>query len=421
VTVTAKTPTTSAEFSLSSVFPGVFLPTMVFEVGIGAIYPVIPVTGHGLGASFAVAGVLVALLAVGQILGDVPAGALAARLGDRRAMLWAASVTVLTLAACAAARDVRLLGLAVLATGATNSVFTLARQSYLTEVSPVLRRARALSTLAGVQRIGTFVGPFAGALVIHLIGTGAVYWLAVGTSVLAAVIVAVVPDASGAEVVRARTAAVIPLRQLLSEHRHVLMTLGIAVLTVGAVRGARQTVLPLWTEHLGMDAVTTSLIFGLSGAVDMLLFYPSGRVMDRMGRLWIAIPSMLVMAAAMFALPSTRTVGGVAVVAMVLGFGNGIGSGILMTLGADVAPPAQRSQFLGVWRFISDTGNAGGPLLVAAGAALGSLGAGILATGATGVCAAAALGRWVPRWSVHANRTTRRRAAEKADHAASGG
>lgn len=402
---------TERDFSLTSLVPSVFLPTMVFEVGMGAVMPVIALTGRDLGASFGVAGLLLAMLAVGQILGDVPAGALAARVGDRRAMLLAATLAVFTLAACALARDVWLLGVAALATGATNAVFTLARQSYLTEVSPVLRRARALSTLAGVQRIGTFIGPFAGALVIHLAGTAATYWLAVGTSVLAALIVAIVPDAEGAAAAHARAAVVVPVRQLLADHRQVLTTLGVAVLAVGAVRGARQTVLPLWTEHLGMSATTTSLIFGLSGAVDMLLFYPSGRVMDRLGRLWVAIPSMLVMAVAMLALPFAHTIGAVAVCAMLLGFGNGIGSGILMTLGADVAPPAQRSQFLGAWRVIQDTGNAGGPLVVAAGAALGSLGAGIIATGVAGLAAAAALGRWVPRWSVHANRTTRRRAA----------
>ncbi|OIQ74240.1 putative MFS-type transporter YcaD [mine drainage metagenome] len=404
---------TSRDFSLTSLIPGVFLPTIIFEIGVGAILPVIALTGLHLGASVAGAGLLVSMLAIGQILGDVPAGALAARVGDRRAMSLAATVTIATLSASALARSVWLLGAGVLATGAANAVFMLARQSYLTEASPVLRRARALSTLAGVQRIGTFIGPFAGALVIHLAGTGSVYWLAAGTSLVAAVIVAVVPDVADPSAAHARAAGVVPVRRILTDHRQVFLTLGVAVLTVGAVRGARQTILPLWTEHLGMSATTTSLVFGLSGAVDMLLFYPSGKVMDRMGRLWVAIPSMLVMAVAMIALPFSRTVATVSVVAMVLGFGNGIGSGILMTLGADVAPADRRAQFLGVWRVIQDTGNAGGPLLVAAGAALGSLGGGILATGATAVVAAGALARWVPQWSVHANRSTRRRAAER--------
>ncbi|MEK8227718.1 hypothetical protein NKG05_18855 [Oerskovia sp. M15] len=92
-----------------------------------------------------------------------------------------------------------------------------------------------------------------------------------------------------------------------------------------------------------------------------------------------------------------------------MGFGNGIGSGILMTLGADVAPPDVRAQFLGIWRLFQDSGPRSA-LVVSAGAALGSLAGGIVASGTVGLLGAVALARWVPRWSVHANRTTRRRA-----------
>lgn len=197
---------------------------------------------------------------------------------------------------------------------------------------------------------------------------------------------------------------------MLTEFRPVFATLGIAVLLVGTVRGARQTVLPLWTEHLGVDPATTSVVFGIAGAVDMLLFYPAGKVMDRYGRLWIGVPSMLLVAASMVALPLTHTVVAVSVVAALMGLGNGLGSGILMTLGADVAPARGRAQFLGMWRVFQDGGAAAGPLVVSAGAALGSLAAGIWVIGAIGAAAAAALGRWAPRWSVHANQTTRRRA-----------
>jgi len=380
--------------------------------------PVIPLTAVHLGGSLAVAGLLVAMLGVGQIAGDVPAGALAARIGDRYAMLVAATLSVLALAGCALAPNLWVLGAGVFAVGATNAVFTLARQAYLTEVIGVLMRARALSTLAGVQRIGAFIGPFLGAGIIALADLRGVYWLAVSTSLLAGLVVLLVPDVAGAETIRRRQGTPVPLYAVLRQNAKVFATLGFAVLAVGAVRASRQVVLPLWSEHLGFSPATTSLVFGLSGAIDMLLFYPSGKVMDRRGRLWVAIPSMVILGGSIVALPFTTTLGAVTVVAMVMGLGNGIGSGILMTLGADVAPPTVRPQFLGLWRLFSDSGGAAGPLVVAAGAALGGLAAGIAAMGAVGLAAAAGLGLWVPRWSDHANATTRRRAAARADAAA---
>lgn len=398
--------------SLRPLIPGVYLPSLLFSVGIGAMTPMIAVSAVSLGADAAGAALLVSLVPVGQIIADVPAGALAARLGDRSAMIASSLVAMLALAGCAIAPNLAMLSLAVLLTGATNSVYGLARQAHLTEVIAPMRRARAMSALGGVARIGLFIGPFAGAALVHAGGPAASYWLGVATSLISALVVwFVVPPegrhrSAAAAGARARTST----KQVLRDYRGIFTTLGIAVLLVGAVRGARQTVLPLWTEHLGYAPATTSLVFGLAGAVDMLLFYPAGKLMDRLGRLWVAVPSMLVMAVAMALLPFTQALGAVITVALVLGIGNGIGSGILMTLGADTAPEHARAQYLGIWRLFGDTGNAAGPLGVSLGAALGSLGGGIMAMGGVGALAAGALARWVPRWTDHANATTRRRA-----------
>ena len=66
---------------------GVYLPTLLFEIGVGAMMPMLAVSTTALGGSLATAAVMVALLAVGKILADVPAGALAAKVGDRPAMV----------------------------------------------------------------------------------------------------------------------------------------------------------------------------------------------------------------------------------------------------------------------------------------------------------------------------------------------
>ncbi|GAA2725497.1 MFS transporter [Cellulomonas aerilata] len=411
-------------FPMRTVVLGAFVPSLVFDVGTGAMLPIIVPTAVGLGADLATAGVVAALLPIGQILADLPAGSLAAKVGDRTAQILAGTVAAFAFLAAFLAPGLLTLGLAVAATGAAAAVFNLARHSYLTEVTPPMRRARVLSTLAGVHRIGQFLGPFAGALVVHGGDVRNGFLLGVGAAAVAtAVLVGVRETAPGdrpAETLRSRAAArreaarTSPppptLLGVLRDHRRVFTSLGIAVLLVGAVRGARQTVIPLWGEHLGLDASTTSLIFGLAGGVDMLLFYPAGKVMDHLGRLWIGVPSMLVMGLSMVLLPFTDSVAEVCVAAALMGLGNGMSSGILMTLGSDVSPATGRAQFLGVWRVLQDSGSALGPLVVSAGAALGSVAAGVWATGVLGAAATGALARWVPRWSVHANRTTRRRA-----------
>ncbi len=400
-----RTQVSSRPISLARVAPAVFLPTLVFEIGMGAMVPMIALSGRGLGASVGMAGLVLALLGVGQILGDVPAGALAARVGDRRAMLIAAGIAVVTLLGCAAADTLWELALGITATGAVNAVFILARQAYLTEVIPEGLRARALSTLGGMSRVGAFVGPFIGAAVVHGRPVRDVYWLALACAVTAGLVVLLVPDVAGPAAERRRDP--VSVRSVVTRHHRVFLTLGTAVLLVASVRATRQTVLPLWADHLGLSPSTTSVVFGLAGLVDTLTFYPSGKIMDRAGRLWIAVPSMLVLGLTQAVLPLTDGLLSLTVVAMLMGFGNGIGSGVLMTLGADVAPSATRSQFLGVWRLCSDSGTAAGPLVVSAAAGLGSLAAGIETMGVMGVMAATALLRWVPRYSAFATRGTR--------------
>ncbi|NLS08662.1 MFS transporter [Nesterenkonia sp. MY13] len=362
------------------------------------------------GAGLAAAGVIAAMLPVGQIIADLPAGQLAAKIGDRAAMIVAGSVAVLGFVLAALSPSWLTLGAAVLLVGAANAVFHLARHSYLTEITPQFNRARVLSTLGGVHRIGQFVGPFLGAGVIYLTGTAAVFFLAAVTAAAATVTVWLArpttkkKPAPAAEVTKPR------FWQVMRAHRGMLARLGAVGMLVGAIRGARQQVIPLWGQYLELDPTTISLLFGLAGGIDMLLFYPAGKVMDKLGRLWVGVPAMTLLGLAMAAFPFTSTAAGLAVVAMLLGFANGCGSGIMMTISSDISPPEGRPQFLGAWRLLTDIGLGSGPLILSAGAALGSLALGIWAASVIGPLGAAGMQRWLPRYSDHANRTTRRRA-----------
>src|SRR4051812_4202028 len=395
--------------TLRWMIPSMFLPAMVYEIGNGAVTPVIAITALDLGASTGTDGLLVALMGIGQLVGDVPAAALAARLGDRRAMVVAGGVSMAAMAGCLVTPSLSVFGVCLFVLGTCSATFYLARQSYLTEVAPLNLRARALSMLGGAHRIGLFIGPFVGAAVIGLTSLRAAYVVAIVTAGLAAVLLVVIPDIEHAEAAPPpRDGPVDGFASTLRAHRRLLATLGVAVLAIGAARAARQVVLPLWSVHIGLSPEVTSLVFGVASAVDMALFYPSGKVMDRHGRLAVAVPSMLVLGAAMAVLPLTGGLVGLTVVAMVMSFGNGIGSGIVMTLGADVAPPDNRRRFLSMWRLMSDTGNALGPVVVSVVAGLWTLAAGIVAVGGVGILAAGGLARWAPKYSPFATRAMMR-------------
>jgi MFS family permease len=341
-------------------------PAFLGAIGTGAITPVVALTARGLGGSVGVAALVVALLGVGQLVGDLPAGALAARIGEKRTLLLGAMLEALGGLGCLLAPNVVVLAGSVLVIGMAGSVFSLARQSYLAAVVPIGLRARAMSTLGGVNRIGTFIGPFLGALAISQFGIKAAYAVDMVASVAAFVLVLTIRDITASERGAPGHAERDSVLRVVARHRRTLATLGVGAMILSAARSSRTVVVPLWAAAIGLEATHASLVVGISAGVDMLLFYPGGSIMDRWGRLVVALPSMVVLGAGLIAIVFTSGFWSLVGVGCVLGVGNGIGSGLIATLGADAAPASGRPQFLAGWRLMSDSGAAGGPLLMSA-------------------------------------------------------
>jgi MFS family permease len=381
-------------------------PTLLGSTGAGAVSPIVAVSARELGASVGVAALLVAMMGVGQLLGDLPSGALAARIGERRALLAAAVIEAVGMLVAALAGGLTLLFVGVLVIGLAGSLFGLARQAYLTEAVPVAMRARALSTLGGVYRIGFFIGPFIGSLVIVRWGTGAAYLVGVVASLAAFVLVLLAPDITAAGDRDALRAVPRSVASVLLEHRHVLLTLGTGAMCVAGARAIREALVPLWAESVGFTPAQTSLVFGVAGAIDMVLFYPSGWLMDRYGRVAAAVPSMLVLGLGMLLLPLATSLVAVTAAATVLGVGNGLGAGLIMTLGADASPAEGRAQFLGGWRLCADVGRAAGPLVLSGLSAVMTLGASAVVLGLGTVVGAGWLRVWVPRYDPTRGRAT---------------
>lgn len=385
-----------------------YVPSILASVGIGAVLPVLVLSAIRLGATEAGAALLVAALGVGQFAAALPAASLVSRVGERPALVGAALVQAGAMVLAFLAGHLWVLAVAILLTGFSAAVFNLARQTYLTELVPLGLRARALSTLGGVHRIGLFLGPLLGAAVIEVWDLRAAYLLAAVSGVAAGVVVVLASDlppasregaASSPPTATSTPAA--PRRlgvwEVMRAHRRVLVTLGTGVMALAAARACRTSLVPLWAASIGLSAAQTSLVFGVAAAVDMLLFYPAGSVMDRFGRVWIAVPCIGVLGLGMLALPLTDSLVSLSVVAIVLAVGNGIGSGIVMTLGSDAAPPEARPQFLGGWRLFTDFGNAGAPLAISGIVAVASLGLACVVAGVGALLGAAWLGWFVPR------------------------
>lgn len=342
------------------IFP-VFVPSMLFSAGEGAIVPILPSAAQHLGASLPVAGFIAGLTMVGTVLFDVPAAKLVHRFGERRAMLLSSVIAAAALIGALMANTLWLLGIWILIAGAMISVFALARHAFMAEQVPLAHRARALSLLGGMFRAGGFIGPVIAAAVVYAFGlhwvylAGAVLCLASGAVLLAAPKDSV-PDGSGGHHGSAMAVARREWRKL--------ATVGTAATILGSIRTVRQVGLPLWGVFIGLHPGAVSLAIGIAGLLDFVLFYSSGQIMDRWGRRWAIMPTLVGMALAHFALIYAHTDVWFIVVCLVMSLANGLGSGIVLTLGADLAPHDARNEFLAAYRLQVDTGVAITPALL---------------------------------------------------------
>jgi MFS family permease len=387
-------PANTKDFKISSLGFPVFTPSLLFGIAEGSLLPIIPASAQALGASLPTAGIITGLVMVGTLFADIPAARLINITGERRAMLWAAAVGSAGVFVSLLAANLWVLGLGMFLLGASVSVFALARHSFLTEAVPYSHRARSLSILGGVFRAGHFFGPMIGAALITLFDITAVYWSAVIFCALAAlVLVFVKPDVMPNTPGTTRGATWMVAKRESKK----LATLGVVSAIMGGLRTARLVGLPLWALHIGLSPAATALYIGIAGAVDLALSYSSGAIMDRLGRRWSALPTLLGLSLTFSLLTLASDSTTFLAVAVFMSLANGVGSGIILVIGSDLAPKGERNEFLASYRLLVDTGVAATPILISVITALFGIATAMFTLTGAGIVGAAMAHRYLPR------------------------
>ena len=242
---------TPTDFSLRKIALTAFGPSLLFGLGEGAILPVIPLTARAMGASVPLTALLVGLIGIGSLMSNIPASLITMRHGERWAIVAGAVWCAVAMALCGWSGNLGVFAVGSFMIGMSQAIFSLARQSYLTEVVPVEYRARVMSTLGGTMRIGMFIGPFVAAAAIYLYGLAGAYGVGMAALVTSGVLAARSPDLSLRAAGKQPNTTGDKPRTLttlstLRANRHVFVTLGVGMLLVSAVRTTR----PVSYTHL---------------------------------------------------------------------------------------------------------------------------------------------------------------------------
>jgi len=237
----------------------------------------------------------------------------------------------------------------------------LSRQTFIGNTVPPRLRGRAMALVGGSFRISLLVGPLLGGFLVDSVGFRTTFLICGLLNV-----VGLFGSASRRRTETSDGPGVMPLSlpRALWQHRSILIKGGFAPALAVAVRDGRYVIIPLFALELGLSPSGVGALVALGSAADLLLFPIAGFLMDRYGRLHAIVPSFSLIAVGLVILSTADSALVVGVAGLVMGIGNGIGSGTMLTLATDLAPQEARGQVLSGLAILQDFGTLLGPLIV---------------------------------------------------------
>jgi MFS family permease len=363
----------------------VYLPVLLVNGGTAMLVPILPLYLASVGLSESELGVVLAAAGLGGMVSQVAIGRVLVNWSETTVMVLAVALIGITVASLGLVAGAVALAALRLGSGVGSAGWLLSRQTFLTRTVETTFRGRAMATFGGTTRVAFFVGPALGGVLAERYGFSSAF--ATSAAMTAAGIVPILvwqgrEDAHRRTIGLARATPDLPAptptptpnavedaeagapRTPLRDHAGILAIAGLGQVLVIAARQGRFLILPLIGSDLGLTAGEIGALVSVGAFADLVLFPLSGLVMDRYGRLFAVGPAFAVMGGGLFLLAAAASTTMVGIAAVVIGIGNGLGSGSMLTLSSDLAPRDAPSEFLAALGTIRDAGRIVGPIVV---------------------------------------------------------
>ena len=386
----------AGEFRKRQLATPIYVPSLLFTAAEGALLPILPVSAVLYGFSLAEAAIVTTVLMIGTLIFEVPASRITSRVGERRAMILSSIFGALLTVLAFLDLGYWVLLISALGFGAAHSLFGLARHSLLAAIVPPNQRPKAMSLLGGMFRGGMAIGPVIGSAFIALYGVQFGYLAATLMIIAAGASVLTVPAGRLSTPPSGQAGGI---WQVAKREAPKLATLGVASAIISAGRTIRLIGLPLLAIQLGIGPAETSFIFGVTGFIDFTLFYLSGIIMDRFGKFWASVPTLLALGTTYLFSFMVTDLFSFWVMAAVTALANALSAGINMILGADLAPEGSRSEFLASFRMLTSGGVVLAPAMISGLTATVGLASALATTGLLNFVGAYLFWKYLPKYA----------------------
>ncbi len=395
----SKASSTAPSRGLRALILSFYLPALMVTLGQGLLVPILPLYAVDFNISYGLIGLVLAGEGIGTLIADVPTGMLQRRFGNKQVMMLGILVKALSILLLFFAPSVWIVLVLRLFAGFGRAMYTVSAHVYVTDQVGLDQRGKAISMFGGTHRLGGFIGPAIGGIIAGMLGLRAVF-ICVGLVTAVGLILVALFTLNGKREKRksgADDGHDLHIRSVVTANYRILASAGTAQIFGQMIRAGRTIVIPLFAaEVLGLAVDQIGLIVSISVAVDFSLFVVAGWIMDRVGRKFAIVPCFGIQALGMALVPFATSYTSLLLAAVLIGIGNGLGAGTMMTLGADLSPSRSRGEFLGLWRLIGDMGHTGAPLVVGVVADLLVLSSAIWVIAGSGLAAASIFLFFVP-------------------------
>jgi MFS family permease len=251
----------------------VFVDTMFYA----ALTPLLPEYSDDLNLSKAGAGLLSAAYPLGALVGGIPGGISAARVGVRPTLLVGLSVMAVTTVTFGFADSILVLDAARFLQGVASTFTWTAALAWLVAAAPPERRGETIGAAMGAAIFGALFGPVVGG-VASVIGTGPAF---ASVAVLATVLAA-----WALRIPAFKPSDPQPISRLFGamRDREILVSIWF-VLLPALLFGVLNVLAPLRLDVLGLSALAIGFTWLVSASFEALLAPAVGRISDRRGRI----------------------------------------------------------------------------------------------------------------------------------------
>ncbi|MCO8183050.1 MAG: MFS transporter [Tropheryma whipplei] len=345
----------------------VFIPSVLSSMVEGGLLPSVALIAAHESSSSALAGLAVSAGLIGYLASNIPGGIVVSRFGELRGMMIALSCAGISVLINIFSTSVALLTFGVFLSGFSFGAYGVARHSFMTLYTPLKVRARAFSVLGGAFRLGGALGTFLVSGVVVLTGNvRSVFVVHLAIVILLVIFLFLVRNVQKTDkspkMLAEQPNSIKAMWEAVQSKKGQLITIGSAAGILAAARVSRSVILPLVGLHVGLKPEQITFIIGIGSTLEAFLFYSSGYVMDKWGRVWSAAPALFMVGGAYLLVFFAESYVAFLAISLLMGIGNALGSGIILTLGADLAGTSDQTAFISVWRLVTDIGQSVGPL-----------------------------------------------------------